>query len=143
MKRFRQQKSGANKLSHAPSGRQTMRPDVPETVRSDFSHGKSLRQRNRELIERECLRTGEGDDQSGSSKKCERASSEKWKQVGLRAGEIAMNKGKRPEAKGKNDTRRAKRELLGLQTLPNPDNPAVTKAFSEGGALRHAELVRL
>ena len=44
-----------------------------------------------------------------------------------RAGEIAMNKGKRPEEKGKKDTRRAKREILGLQTLPDPDKPSVKR----------------
>jgi hypothetical protein len=124
-RRNRERFSGAKKLSHAPAGRQTMLPNVAETARANVGEAKNLRQRNREAIER--LITGEGNDESGRSKKGERASSEKWKKVSLRAGEIAMNKGKRREEKGESDTRRAKRELLGLQTLPNPDHPAVRK----------------
>ena len=148
MKRFRRQNSGAQKLSHVPSGRQTMLPDVAETARANVSEAKNLRRRNRQRFsgaqklshapsgrqtmlpnvpETARANVGEGNDKSGSSKKGERASPEKWKKVSLRAGEIAMNKGKRREEKGESDTRRAKRELLGLQTLPNPDNPAVTK----------------
>ena len=56
-------------------------------------------------------------------KKGERASPEKWKEIQRRAGELAMNEGKSPEkAKGEH-LRNAKRELLGLQTLPDPENP--------------------
>ena len=102
MEQFRKQNS-TTKLSHAPSGRQTMLPALPETARENVAE-KSLR---REV----------------GSKQGAMASSEKWEQVGRRAGEIAMNRGKRPEEKGEKDTRRAKREILGLQTLPNPDKP--------------------
>jgi hypothetical protein len=40
-----------------------------------------------------------------------------------RAGELALNHGKRPEDADAEEYRRAKRELLGLQTLPDPDDP--------------------
>lgn len=101
-----------------------MLPDVPQTGGANVGDEKNLRQRNREAIER---LTGEGLGVRVRSKKGERASPEKWKKISRRAGEIALNKGKRRKQKGKSDTRRAKRELLGLQTLPDPDNPAVTK----------------
>src|SRR5690242_20506024 len=52
----------------------------------------------------------------------ERASPGKWKKVHRRAGELAMNEGKPRETKEKH-LRRAKRELLGLQTLPDPEKP--------------------
>ena len=53
----------------------------------------------------------------------ERASPEKWKKVHRRAGELAMNEGTRPKEAKEKHLRRAKRELLGLQTLPDPDKP--------------------
>jgi hypothetical protein len=56
-------------------------------------------------------------------KKVEKASPEKWKEIHQRAEELAMNEGK-GEAKEEH-LRRAKRELLGLQTLPDPENPEV------------------
>ena len=54
-------------------------------------------------------------------KKVETASPEKWKKIHQRAGELAMNEGK-GEVKEEH-LRRAKRELLGLQTLRDPENP--------------------
>ena len=56
-------------------------------------------------------------------KKVEKASPEKWKEIHQRAGELAMNEGKRPREAKEEHLRRAKRELLGLQTLPDPENP--------------------
>jgi hypothetical protein len=53
----------------------------------------------------------------------ERASPEKWKRIRTRAGELAVLERKQPgEVKGKH-LRRAKQELLGLQTMLDPDNP--------------------
>ena len=51
----------------------------------------------------------------------ERASPEKWKKIQRRAGELALNEGKSPGEAKERHLRRAKRELLGLQTLPDPD----------------------
>jgi hypothetical protein len=45
----------------------------------------------------------------------ERATPAKWKQIRERAGELAMNHGKRAHEAGKQETQRAKRELLNLQ----------------------------
>jgi hypothetical protein len=53
----------------------------------------------------------------------ERASPEKWKNVHRRAGELALNEGDKPKEVKEKHLRRAKRELLGLQTLRNPDKP--------------------
>ena len=53
----------------------------------------------------------------------ERASTEKWKKVHLRAGELAMNEGTQPRDAKEEHLRRAKRELLGLQTLTDPEKP--------------------
>jgi len=53
----------------------------------------------------------------------ERASPEKWEKVRRRAGELALNEGKPAGAAQEKHLRRAKRELLGLQTLTDPDNP--------------------
>jgi hypothetical protein len=104
MKRLRVQPSvkrrGAKNPTDAPSGRQTMLPGTgPATVGA----GKIPK--------------------SGRSTKGEKASPEKWSRVSRRAGEVAMNEGKRPEEIQERHVRRAKRELLGLQTLPDPDNP--------------------
>jgi hypothetical protein len=102
MKRFRVQPSakrrGAKNPTDAPSGRQTMLPDT-----GAVGAGKIVK--------------------SGRSTKGEKASPEKWRRVSRRAGEVAMNEGKRPEEIQERHVRRAKRELLGLQTLPDPDNP--------------------
>jgi len=38
-----------------------------------------------------------------------------------------MNRGKGADEPSENDVRRAERELLGLQTLPNPENPLAKK----------------
>ena len=66
----------------------------------------------------------------------ERASPEKWKKVHRRAGELAMNEGKGPgEAKEKH-LRRAKRELLGLQTLPDPEKPEASPRPNKKAAHR-------
>jgi hypothetical protein len=94
MKRFRKQN-----LSDAPSGRQTMLPDMPEGAPKVSSDATSLRQHNRE------------------ARSAYQASPETWEKINRRAGEIAMNKGKRAEETGERDIRRASRELLGLQTL--------------------------
>lgn len=64
---------------------------------------------------------------TGRSRRGEKAGPEKLKQISRRAGELAMNQGKRPAEAEKGHVRRAKRELLGLQTLPNPDNPLDSK----------------
>lgn len=45
----------------------------------------------------------------------ERATPAKWKQIRERAGELAMNQGKRAHEAGKRETQRAKRELLDLR----------------------------
>jgi hypothetical protein len=65
-----------------------------------------------------------GEETSGPEKG-EKASPEKWEQIQQRAGELAMNEGKE-EAKEEH-LRRAKRELLGLQTLADPENPGEVK----------------
>ena len=57
-------------------------------------------------------------------KKVEKASPEKWKEIQERAGELAVNEGKAPGEAKEEHLRRAKRELLGLQTLSDPENPA-------------------
>jgi hypothetical protein len=60
----------------------------------------------------------------------ERASPEKWRKVQIRADELALNEGKPHETKNKH-FRRAKRELLGLQTLPDPDKPLETMPLAK------------
>jgi hypothetical protein len=57
------------------------------------------------------------------SKKKEKASPETWKKIRRRAGELAGNEGKRPQDANEEHLRHAKRELLGLQTLSDPENP--------------------
>ena len=53
----------------------------------------------------------------------EKATTRKWEMIKQRAGELALNHGKRAEDADATEYRRAKRELLGLQTLPEPDDP--------------------
>ncbi len=53
----------------------------------------------------------------------ERASPGRWKKISQRAGELAMNEGKNPKGPKEKHLRRAKRELLGLQTLRDPEKP--------------------
>ena len=53
----------------------------------------------------------------------ERATPRKWEMIKQRAGELALNHGKHPEDADEREYTRAKRELLGLQTLPEPDDP--------------------
>src|SRR5262249_17820950 len=104
MKRFQQQTSTRRRrkqnLSDLPSGRQTMLTEVPQGEPAVFGEAKDLRQRNREAIETSAAQAG----------------SDTWKNIIRRAGEIAMNKGKRSEETGEKDLRRAKRELLDLET---------------------------
>jgi len=57
------------------------------------------------------------------AKTSEKASPEKWKKIRRRAGEMATNEGKRPEDANEENMRHAKRELMGLQTLSDPENP--------------------
>ena len=52
-----------------------------------------------------------------------RASQEKWLKIRNRAGELAVNRGKGANEASTEDVRRAQRELLGLQTMANPDDP--------------------
>jgi hypothetical protein len=52
-----------------------------------------------------------------------RANAEKRRKIRDRAGELALNRGKAANEISNEDVRRAERELLGLQTLPNPDEP--------------------
>jgi hypothetical protein len=56
-----------------------------------------------------------------------RASREKWRKIQKRAGELAMNQGKAAAEPSEHHVRRAERELLGLQTMLNPDDPLATK----------------
>ena len=56
-----------------------------------------------------------------------RATQEKWRKIRQRAGELALNRGKSTKEPSNDDIRRAERELLGLQTLPNPDEPLTKK----------------
>ncbi len=44
-----------------------------------------------------------------------KASPAQWKKIRKRAGELAMNRGKRPHEAGEEEMQRAKRELLELQ----------------------------
>jgi len=46
----------------------------------------------------------------------EKATTRKWEIIKQRAAELALNHGKRAEDANETDYRRAKRELLGLQT---------------------------
>jgi hypothetical protein len=52
-----------------------------------------------------------------------RASQDKWLKIRNRAGELAVNRGKGANEASNEDVRRAQRELLGLQTMANPDDP--------------------
>ena len=90
------------KLSHRPSGRQTMLPNVHETPLAS---------------------TGDKDLRQLDGQKSERATPDKWKKITRRAGEIAMNQGKHSGEVEESHKRRAKRELLGLQTSSDPDDP--------------------
>ena len=99
-----------SKRADAPSGRQTI-PPAPKSLGSAKT-----------------LLSNEADAKSikGSDlKKGERAGSAKRKRIHRRASELAMSQGKGKA--GESDLRRAKRELLGLQTLPDPDDPMSSK----------------
>ncbi|HKQ36557.1 MAG TPA: hypothetical protein VJ063_00685 [Verrucomicrobiae bacterium] len=61
------------------------------------------------------------------SKRPVRASRGKLQKIQKRAGELALNRGRRAEEPSHNDVTHAERELLGLQTLPNPDDPTAGK----------------
>ena len=61
------------------------------------------------------------------TRKAPRASRDKWQKIHKRAGELAMNRGKAADEPSDHDVRRAERELLGLQTLPNPEDPLTRK----------------
>jgi len=97
--------SRVTRPSDAPSGRQTMLPTEQQPV-SDSDATKKMR-------------TGEHHG--------ERASPQKWKQIRKRAGELAVLERKQPGEVKEKHLRRAKRELLGLQTMPVPDNPLGTE----------------
>ena len=56
-------------------------------------------------------------------KTAERATPRKWRKIEQRAREIALNHGKPAASIGTKEIQQAKRELLGLQTLKNPDKP--------------------
>src|SRR5881409_2162705 len=58
-----------------------------------------------------------------------RASDDKRQEIRKRAGELAMNQGKPAHEPSSNDITHAERELLGLQTLPNPDDPSVQRPY--------------
>ena len=62
-----------------------------------------------------------------SSKRGVRAGEDKRRKIRQRACELAMNRGRRLNEVSEEDVRRAERELLGLQTLPDPDNPLGSK----------------
>ena len=68
---------------------------------------------------------GMGD--SRMTKRTGRASRGKWQRIRRRAGELAMNRGRRADESSRSDVMHAERELLGLQTLPNPDDPSAKK----------------
>ena len=57
------------------------------------------------------------------AKNSEKANPETWKKIRRRAGEMATNEGKRAEDASEEHMRHAKRELMGLQTLSDPENP--------------------
>ena len=120
---------GVKTPGSAPSGRQTMLPPrgLPKTEASRTGSRKNLRQRNREAIERPRYEAGVKTAEIKPSKQGERASPEKWKKINRRAGELAMIEGKPLGGVKKRHVRRAKRELLGLQTLPDPDDPLVRR----------------
>ena len=85
----------------APAGRQTMLPTEQWPVLDSDAAKK--------------MRTGQHHG--------ERASPQKWKRIRKRAGELAVLERKEPGEVKEKHLRRAKRELLGLQTMPDPDNP--------------------
>jgi hypothetical protein len=66
-------------------------------------------------------------DSARRKKVSARASADKARKIRKRAGELAMNRGQPPHEPSREDVRRAQRELLGLQTLPNPDDPSAKK----------------
>jgi len=70
---------------------------------------------------------GGGRGDQAKIERVERASPNKWNKVSSRAAEIAVNEGKHTTQIDETHERRAKRELLGLQTLPDPDMPLATK----------------
>jgi hypothetical protein len=94
--------SRVTRLSDAPAGRQTM---LPPEQQPDSDAAKKAR-------------TGEHHG--------ERASPRKWKRIRKRAGELAVLERKQHGEVKKKHLRRAKRELLGLQTMPDPDDPVAT-----------------
>jgi len=96
--------SSATRPSDAPAGRQTMLPTEQQPV-SDSVAAKKVRRGKRHG---------------------ERASPQKWKRIRKRAGELAVLEREQPGEVKEKHLRRAKRELLGLQTMPVPDNPLGT-----------------
>ena len=58
-----------------------------------------------------------------------RASDDKRRKIRKRAGEVAMNQGRPAHEPSRADVTHAERELLGLQTLPNPDDPSAGKPY--------------
>jgi len=98
-------------------------PSVPKSAAAKIGDRKSLRERNKEAIERAGYEVATKIAEGKLSKQGEKASSEKRKQINRRASELAMTQGKRRGEVEEHHVRRAKRELLGLQTLPDPDNP--------------------
>jgi len=58
-----------------------------------------------------------------------RASDDKRQKIRKRAGELAMNHGRPAHEPSATDVTHAERELLGLQTLPNPDDPSAEKPY--------------
>jgi hypothetical protein len=120
---------GAKAPGQVPAGRQTLLP-LPGTLKSEAAKmgaRKNLRQRNREAIERESYQLSAKSAGSTRPKQGERASPKKWEKIHRRAEELATTQGKRPGEVEERHLRRAKRELLGLQTLPDPENPLVRR----------------
>lgn len=60
-------------------------------------------------------------------KRTGRATRSKLQKIRKRAGELAMNRGRSADEPSHHDVAHAERELLGLQTLPNPDDPSARK----------------
>jgi hypothetical protein len=97
--------SSGPRPSDAPAGRQAMLPSKEQAVSNSDAAEK--------------VRTGDHHS--------ERASPQKWKRIQKRAGELAVLDRKQPGEVMEKHLRRAKRELLGVQTMPDPDNPLSIK----------------
>jgi hypothetical protein len=65
----------------------------------------------------------------GKRKTGTRASDAKRQKIRKRAGEIAVNQGRRAHEPSGTDVTHAERELLGLQTLPDPDDPSAGRPY--------------